>query len=53
LGESLAEVAELVGMGYRTVQNWVVWYRHGGLKEVLIRIKRHGNQGRPAKLNAL
>ncbi len=39
LGKSLAEVAELVGMDYRTVQNWVAWYRHGGLKEVLQRIK--------------
>ena len=53
LGKSLKEVAELVGIGYRTLQDWVAWYRHGGLAEVLKRIKGHGNQGRPAKLNKL
>lgn len=53
LGKTMKEVAELVGIGYRTLQDWVSWYRHGGLKEVLQRIKGHGNQGRPAKLNIL
>lgn len=52
-GKTMKEVTELVGIGYRTLQRWVVWYRHGGLKEVLQRIKGHGNQGRPAKLNAM
>ena len=45
LGKTLKEVAQLVGIGYRTLQNWVAWYRHGGLAEVLRRIKGHGNQG--------
>jgi transposase len=49
----MKKVAELVGVGYRTLQDWVAWYRDGGLKEVLQRIKGHGNQGRPAKLNTL
>lgn len=53
LGKPMKEVAELVGIGYRTLQYWVAWYRHGGLAEVLKRIKGHGNQGRPAKLNTL
>lgn len=53
LGKTLKDVAELVGIGYRTLQDWVAWYRHGGLAEVLQRIKGHGNQGRRAKLNAL
>ena len=53
LGKTLKEVVELVGIGYRTLQRWVSCYRHGGLKEVLQRIKGHGNQGRPAKLNTL
>jgi transposase len=53
LGKTLEVVAELVGIGYRTLQRWVSGYRHGGLKEVLQRIKGHGNQGRPTKLNAL
>jgi len=53
LGKTLKGVAELIGIGYRTLQNWVAWYRHGGLKEVLVRIKGHGRQGRPAKLSAI
>lgn len=53
LGKTLKEVVEMVGIGYRTLQRWVSWYRHGGLKEVLQRIKGHGNQGKPAKLNRL
>jgi transposase len=53
LDKTMKDVAELVGIGYRTLQDWVAWYRHGGLNEVLGRIKGHGNQGRPAKLNAL
>ena len=40
-------------MTCRTLQNWVAWYRQGGLQEVLQRIKGHGNQGRPVKLNFL
>jgi putative transposase len=53
LGKTMKDVAELVGMTYRTVQNWVAWYRHGGLAELLKRIKGHGHQGRPAKLKTL
>jgi transposase len=52
-GKGLQEVADLVGIAYRTLQYWVAWYRQGGLTEVLSRIKGHGTQGRPAKLNAL
>jgi transposase len=33
-GKSLAEVAAIVGVAYRTVQEWVGWYRSGGLAEV-------------------
>ncbi len=53
LGKTLKEVAELVDIGYHTLQYWVAWYHHGGLEEVLQRIKEHGNQGRPAKLNRI
>jgi putative transposase len=53
LGKTMKQVAQLVGVGYRTLQDWVAWYRHGGLAEVLRRIKGHGNQGRPAKLTAI
>jgi transposase len=37
-GKSLKQVAELVGIAYRTLQYWVAWYRDGGLAEVLSRI---------------
>src|SRR5918912_435754 len=50
-GERLPEVADLVGSGYRTVQQWVAWYRTGGLAEV----RRHphgGRQGAPSRLTA-
>jgi transposase len=33
-GRTLAETATLVGAAYRTVQDWVGWYRAGGLAEV-------------------
>src|SRR6476659_5767113 len=52
-GKGLRAVADLVGIGYCTLQYWVSWYRQGGLTDVLSRIKGHGRQGRPAKLNAL
>jgi transposase len=39
-GRTIGEVAELVGVHYRTVQDWVAWYRRGGISEVLSR--RHG-----------
>ena len=36
-GKKLQEVSEIVGVAYRTVQEWVRWYRQGGLEKV----KRH------------
>lgn len=33
-GKTLAEVADAVGVAYRTVQEWVSWYRAGGPDEV-------------------
>jgi transposase len=33
-GRPLSEVAALVGVAYRTLQDWVGWYRVGGLAEV-------------------
>jgi len=44
-GKKLSEVAELVGVHYRTVQEWVKWYREGGLEEV--RKHRLGEAGGP------
>lgn len=33
-GHRLREVAHWVGVHYRTVQEWVSWYRRGGVEEV-------------------
>jgi transposase len=42
-GRTTTEVAELVGKHPRTIQDWVAWYRQGGLEEVLGH--RHGGHG--------
>jgi transposase len=34
-GWSLGTVAEVMGTHYRLVQRWVVWYREGGVTEVM------------------
>jgi hypothetical protein len=31
LGYRLEETAKVIGIHYRTLQQWVVWYRQGGL----------------------
>ena len=33
-GDSLTHVAQTLGVSARALQNWVGWYRHGGLAEV-------------------
>jgi transposase len=48
-GRGLGEVAELVGVDYRTVQRWVAWYRAGGLGEV--RGHKMGGKGQVAYLS--
>ncbi len=42
-GRTIGEVAELVGKHPRTIQDWVAWYRQGGLAGVLQH--RHGGHG--------
>jgi transposase len=49
-GERLGAVADLVGVHYRTVQQWVAWYRRGGLAEVR-RHRNGGRQGAPSRLS--
>jgi len=50
-GWSVADVADAVGAGERTVARWVDWYRHdGGLAGVLAH--RQGGTGQPPRLNA-
>jgi transposase len=42
-GRTIEEAAAVVGKNPRTVQDWVAWYRQGGLAEVLRH--RHGGHG--------
>ncbi len=42
-GHSLRETAQVVGVHYRTLQDWVAWYRQGGVEEILRH--RHGGHG--------
>ena len=49
-GKRVADVVEVLGVNYRTVQDWVGWYRQGGLAEVLRRVRGHQARGQPAYL---
>jgi len=46
-GRTIKAAAEVIGVGYRTVQEWIGWYRQGGLAEVLSR--RHGGHSGPPR----
>lgn len=50
-GQSMRQVAALLDVHYVTVQDWVAWYRRGGLPEVR-RHKLGGGQGRACFLDA-
>ena len=50
-GKRVEDVAQITGTGYRLIQSWVSWYRHGGLSEVLQRVTGHATQGVKAKLS--
>ncbi len=39
----MKEVAQIVDVDYRTVQEWVAWYRQDGVDEVLRH--HHGRHG--------
>jgi transposase len=41
-GKAMAETAEVLGIHYRTVQEWVSWYRQGGIDALLTH--RHGGR---------
>lgn len=49
LGYRLRETAQIVGIHYRTLQQWVAWYRQGGLAAV--RDHPRGGQGRTSWLS--
>lgn len=51
-GDRVADAGRLVGVGGRTVERWLGWYRAGGLAEVLRRTPGHGATGQPHRLTA-
>lgn len=48
----IADVVENVGVSYRAVQQWLAWYRAGGLEKVLRHITGHASRGAMSYLNA-
>ncbi len=52
-GDRIVEVVAKVGVGYRSVQNWLRWYRQGGVREVGRRVTGYQSAGVPAHLNTL
>jgi transposase len=50
-GLTTTAVAELVGKHPRTIQDWIAWYRQGGLEEVL-RHRHGGHGGKASRLAA-
>lgn len=51
-GGRAADAGRAVGVGGRTVERWLGWYRMGGLAEVLRRVPGHGAVGQPHRLTA-
>ena len=47
-GQKLAEVSKVMGVRYRSMPDWLAWYRSGGLVEVAAR--KHGWKGSPRLL---
>ncbi len=52
-GKRIQDVVDLTGASYRGVQEWLQWYRQGGLSEVLRRVVGHQAQGKKPYLNRL
>lgn len=52
VGRSVAEASRLAGVGQRSVERWLGWYRRGGLAEVLRRVPGHGARGAPSQLTS-
>ncbi len=51
-GSSVGEASRIAGVGHRSVERWLGWYRQGGLAEVLRRVPGHGARGAPSRLSA-
>ena len=52
-GKRIGDVVDLTGASYRSVQQWLKWYRQGGLSEVLRRLVGHHAKGKKPYLNPL
>ena len=52
-GKRIQDVVDLTGASYRSVQQWLRWYRQGGLGEVMRRIVGHHAKGKKPYLNRL
>jgi transposase len=52
VGDRIPDAGRVVGVGSRTVDRWLGWYRTGGLAEVLRRLPGHGAGGQPHRLSA-
>jgi len=52
-GKQVKEVSQMTGTDVRVIQEWLAWYRSGGLNDVLRRVTGHGTVGVPAFLNRL
>jgi transposase len=50
-GDAPPEAGRLAGVGTRTVERWLGWYRRGGLDEVLRRMPGHGTVGPACRLS--
>jgi transposase len=51
-GRSVGEASALAGVGHRSLERWLGWYRQGGLPAVLQRVPGHGARGTPSRLTA-
>jgi len=51
-GDRPAAAGRAAGVGGRTVERWLGWYRAGGLTDVLRRVLGHGAVGQPHRLTA-
>lgn len=50
-GQPVASAAHLAGVGQRSLERWLGWYRAGELATVLDRVPGHGAQGQPGRLS--
>ena len=52
VGDRVGDAGRAAGVGGRTVERWLGWYRVGGLGEVLRRVPGHGAVGQRHRLTA-